>query len=148
MSPNQILVRNLVGVTLTITAITTAGLWLGAASREDAAAQRYVPPARVPGKPRSLIELGARLYEQKGCVGCHSIDGSPRVGPSFKGEWGSRVVLGDGVTLVFDEAYVRESLAHPQAQARAGYPATMPSFDGLLKDREVDALIAFVRSLQ
>ena len=148
MSPNQILVRNLVGVTLSIAAITTAGLWLGAASRDAAGAQTYVPAPRPAGKPKSLVELGARLYETKGCVGCHSIDGSPRVGPSFKGEWGSQVVLGDGVTLVFDEAYVRESLMHPQAQARAGYPAAMPAFDGVLKDREVDALIAFVRSLR
>ena len=147
MSPNQILVRNLASVTLAITAITTAGLWLGAASRDDAAAQRYVPAPRA-SKPRSPIELGARLYEKKGCIGCHSIDGSPRVGPSFKGAWGSEVTLGDGVTLRFDEAYVRESLLHPQAQARAGYSPTMPSFDGVLKEREVEALIAFMRSLQ
>jgi cytochrome c oxidase subunit 2 len=65
----------------------------------------------------------------------------------MKGAFGSQVVLGDGVTLVFDEAYVRESLSSPQAKARPGYPPSMPSFEGLLKDREVDALIEYLESL-
>ena len=144
MSANRILVRSIVGVVISIAAITTVALWLGRANRHDTAA--YVPPPR--GAPRSPAELGARLYDTKGCVACHSIDASPRVGPSFKGSWGSSIVLDDRVTIVFDEAYVRESLAHPQAQARGGYPPSMPSFDGLLTERETNALIAYLRTLR
>jgi cytochrome c oxidase subunit 2 len=149
MNPNQLFVRDLVGVVLAIGAVTTAALWLGGPSRHEA---QVGPVARAPAAAdtvaRSPAALGAQLYERKGCVACHSIDGSPRVGPSFKGSWGSQVVLGDGVTLVFDAAYLRESLAHPQAQARAGYPPSMPSFDGLLTDKEIRALEAFMQTLR
>ena len=145
MSPNQIFVRHLVLTFTAIAAITTLALWLGAASRRENA--RPTAVARPEKRPRSLLELGAHLYESKGCVACHTIDGSPRVGPSFKGSWGTQVTLGDGVTLIFDEAYVRESLTYPQAKARPGYPPSMPSYDGLLTPKEADALIAFMRSL-
>lgn len=145
MSPNQIFVRNLVLTFTAISAITTIALWLGAASRHRE--QPTSTPRVTADKPRSLIELGARLYESKGCVACHTIDGSPRVGPSFKDSWGAPVELADGITLVFDESYVRESLTSPQAKARPGYPPSMPSYDGLLTPKEADALIAFMRSL-
>ena len=145
MSPNQILVRNAAGVVVSFALITAVALVLGGPSRHSP-----VPAARAsaPSKHHTLAELGARFYETKGCVQCHSIDGSPKVGPSFKGAWGTNVVLGDGVTLVFDEAYVRESLAHPQAKARAGYPPSMPSFDGVLSEREIAALVAFLQALR
>ena len=144
MSPNQILVRNAAGVVVSFALITAVALVLGGPSR-----QSPVPSARASVRTKPTpAELGARLYETKGCVQCHSIDGSPKVGPSFKGAWGTNVVLGDGVTLVFDEAYVRESLAHPQAKARAGYPPSMPSFDGVLSEREIAALVAFLQALR
>ena len=44
-----------------------------------------------------------------------------------------------GAEVTFDEAYVRESLLRPQARAQPGYPPSMPSFDGLLRDAELDA---------
>jgi len=145
MSPNQIVARNLVGVVLAITAITTVALVLGAPSRRalPVSSARAASPS-----PRTPAELGARLYETKGCVQCHTIDGSQRIGPSFLGSWGSDVVLADGITLRFDDAYVRESLAHPQAKARAGYPPSMPSFDGVLSEREIAALVAFLQALR
>ena len=143
MTPNQILLRNLLGVVVAIALITTVALWLGGASRHAARAS----PRATPPPTHTPLELGARLFETKGCVQCHTIDGTPKVGPSFKGSWGSNVVLADGVTLRFDEAYVRESLARPHAKARRGYPAVMASYDGLLKQHEVDALVEFLRSL-
>ncbi len=146
MTTNEIFVRNLVGVVTTIAVVTTAAMWLGGPSRH--AGQAMATPRPVPAIARSPLELGTRLYESKGCVACHTVDGTPRVGPTFKGAWGTDVVLGDGVTLRFDAAYVRESLSHPQAKARAGYPPSMPSYDGLLTDKEIDALVAFLESLR
>ena len=102
----------------------------------------------TPTAPHSAPGIGARLYQTKGCVQCHTIDGSPKIGPSFKGSWGSEIVLAGGLTLRFDEAYVRESLMRPQAKARAGFPPVMQSYDGLLKQHEVEALIDFLRSLR
>ena len=145
MSPNQILLRNLLAVPFAIGLITVVALVLGVSSRQAAAVP---PPVRAVSAARDPVELGRGLYETKGCIACHTIDGSTRIGPTFKGSWGSDVTLAGGVTLRFDAAYVRESLAHPLAQARPGYPPSMPSYDGLLSEREIDALIAFLESLR
>jgi cytochrome c oxidase subunit 2 len=48
---------------------------------------------------------------------------------------------------VFDAAYVRESLLAPRAKAQAGYPPAMPSFDGLIKDREIADVTAYLKWL-
>jgi cytochrome c oxidase subunit II len=94
------------------------------------------------------IALGHELYEDKGCVQCHTIDGSLRVGPSWKGIWGSTVRADSGTTRTVDAAYVRESIMTPQAFVVAAFPAVMPTFGGVLKDHEIDALTAFIESLE
>src|SRR5687768_8548873 len=106
MTPNQIQLRNLVGVVVAIAIVTAIGLWLGGASRRRAAA---APRASTVSTSHAQ-NPGARLYAIKGCVQCHTIDGSRKIGPSFMGSWGSEIVLADGLTLRFDDAYVRESL--------------------------------------
>jgi len=97
------------------------------------------------GEPK---DIGARLYEKKGCVSCHTIDGSPRIGPSFKGSWGKQAPISDGSSVLFDENYVRESLMTPQKKLHAGFPPSMPSFEGQLKEAEIEGIIAFLQSLK
>ena len=92
-------------------------------------------------------ELGKQLFESKGCVACHSIDGSPRVGPSLKGVFGTQVKLEGGGTVVFDDAYFRESVLTPQAKLVAGFPPVQPSYEGQLSDAELAGLLAYVKSL-
>jgi cytochrome c oxidase subunit II len=94
------------------------------------------------------LELGALLYEKKGCNACHSIDGSPRVGPSFKGSFGTKVTLNGGAVIDMDETYIRTSVMTPMAQARPGFAPSMPSFEGQLTDKEITGLIAFIKSLK
>jgi cytochrome c oxidase subunit II len=98
--------------------------------------------------PANRLALGAKLYQRKGCVSCHTIDGSPRVGPSWQGIWGSEAKLSDGSTRTVDADYVKESVLHPQAFARPGYPPVMPSFEGQIRDQELAALIAYIESLR
>lgn len=93
-------------------------------------------------------KLGAQLFEKKGCVACHTTDGTPRVGPSLKGIFGTDAKMADGSTVKIDENYVRESLLYPQAKARPGFPPSMPSFEGQLKEKEIEGLIAFIKSLK
>ena len=50
--------------------------------------------------------------------------------------------------MVVDENYVRESILEPAAKIVLGYPATMPTFKGLLKDKEIDALIAYLKTVK
>ena len=67
-------------------------------------------------------------------------------GPSFKGAFGRTETLSDGSQVKVDENYIRESILNPQAKIVQGYPPTMPTFQGLLKDREIDAIIAFLKT--
>jgi cytochrome c oxidase subunit 2 len=93
-------------------------------------------------------EGGEILYNRRGCVQCHSIDGSAKVGPSFKGSFGQEHALADGSTVLMDENYIRKSILEPQSQVRAGYKPVMPTYAGQIRDAEIDALIAFIKSLK
>jgi cytochrome c oxidase subunit 2 len=93
-------------------------------------------------------ELGKVVYEKKGCNACHTVDGSARVGPSFKGDFGTKINLADGSSVQMDENYIRESLMSPQAKARPGFPPSMPSFEGQLKEKEILGVIAYIKSLK
>lgn len=95
-----------------------------------------------------LAELGALLYESRGCSTCHSLDGSRRDGPSFKGVFGHEVRLSDGSTVLADENYIRESILDPQAKIVSGFEGIMPTFQGLLREREIKALIEFIKEQQ
>jgi cytochrome c oxidase subunit 2 len=96
----------------------------------------------------SLEEAGAQLYTSKACITCHSVDGRPGVAPSFKGRYGSTQNMADGSSVLIDENYLRESILNPQAKVVAGYQPVMPTYQNVLKDRQIDALIAYIKSLQ
>ena len=81
-----------------------------------------------------LPELGAILYESRGCNTCHSLDGSRRDGPSFQGTFGSTRQFSDGTSVIADENYIRESILEPQAKILSSYEGIMPTFQGLLRD--------------
>ncbi|EYF06501.1 cytochrome c oxidase subunit II [Chondromyces apiculatus] len=93
-------------------------------------------------------ELGKLLYAKKSCATCHSVDGSPMQGPTFKGIFGRNEEFSDGSRVAVDENYIRESILNPQAKVVKGFPAVMPTFRGLLKDREIDALIAYLKTVK
>lgn len=93
---------------------------------------------------------GAELAQQLGCLGCHSVDGSRRVGPSLQGLFGAERSVsrnGQQITVVADPAYLTRALREPAAEIVAGYPAAMPPFAGL-PDNDVQALIAWLESLK
>ena len=69
------------------------------------------------------------------------------MGPSFQGTFGTEQALADGSKVKVDENYIRESILQPLAKVRAGYKPVMPTYQGQLKNEEIDALIAFIKSL-
>ncbi len=142
MNLNRLFVRDLCIVVVAIAAITTIAL---AASSRGLVEPRRDAPLVASGQPSA--RLGARVYQQN-CSSCHTIDGSPRIGPSFLHDYGSTITLDDGSIVAMNEAYIRESIARPRAKARPGYPPTMPSFDGILSDRDVTAVVAYLESLR
>ncbi len=96
----------------------------------------------------SLTEAGAQFYNSKACATCHSIDGTAGVAPSFLNRFGSMEKLSDGKEVMVDENYIRKSILNPQAEVVLGYQPVMPTYQGVLKDRQIDALIAYIKSLQ
>lgn len=96
----------------------------------------------------SPVELGERLYHTLGCAQCHSVDGASSTGPTWKGLYGSKVPLNGGGSVTADENYVRESILEPNAKVVLGYAAIMPTYQGRVKDPDVAAIIAYMKTVK
>jgi mono/diheme cytochrome c family protein len=110
-------------------------------------------PAPAAPTPAAATEdpaaRGAQLVRDNGCVACHAIDDKRLVGPGWGGLYEAKVSLADGSTLTADDAYLRESIRQPDAKVVAGYPAgVMPAYGSLLKDDEIDAIVAYLHTLE
>jgi cytochrome c oxidase subunit 2 len=94
----------------------------------------------------SLAENGQSLFQQLGCSTCHRFDVQGR-GPNLIGVFGKPVALEDGRTVIADENYVRESILSPAAKIVSGFKPIMPSFQGQVSEDQLNALVAYVKSL-
>jgi cytochrome c oxidase subunit 2 len=103
-------------------------------------------PAQKPvaATPATLIEQGRALAQSKGCVGCHSVDGAPGVGPTWKGLFGHTTTFADGTTAQVDDAYLRKEITDPQSRVVKGFQPIMPKMP--LREDEVEALVAYIRA--
>jgi len=111
---------------------------------EPAAYQAWLSGA---GGGGTLASRGERLFSELACNTCHLGDGSGR-GPSLFNKFGTQEQLANGSVVNVDESYVRESILTPQLKVVAGYQPVMPTFQGLLNEESVMALIEYVKSLQ
>jgi cytochrome c oxidase subunit 2 len=97
----------------------------------------------------TLVEQGKAVYRTKGCTGCHSTDGTSKVGPTFKGLYGSKVELEGGLVVTADDSYISEHIQNPRSKPPVkGYQAVMPTFKGLISTTEMNALLAYMKSLK
>lgn len=101
----------------------------------------------VPGA-RSLPERGKALFESSGCLGCHSTDGTPKVGPTLKGVFGRTVQLASGKTVQADEEYLRESIVEPNEDLVKGFQPIMPSYQASLQGDDLAAVVAYLKTLK
>lgn len=92
--------------------------------------------------------MGEKLYASKGCKQCHSVDGVVGQGPSWKGIWGAQHKMRDGSIVTVDENYVRESILNPGAKIVEGFSNIMTPYQGRIKDREIDMLIEYMKTLK
>ena len=99
------------------------------------------------GTEMTPAELGKKLYNEKACVGCHTLDGSKLVGPSFKGVYGRSGKLTDGSSYTADDAYIKNSILNPASQVVEGFAPAMPPYQGQLSDADIDAIIAFMKTV-
>ena len=93
-------------------------------------------------------DVGLKLAKNNACFTCHSIDGTAGTGPTWKNMWGHPVEFNDGTSIpAVDENYVRDSILYPQKQIVKGFGGAMPSFLGKLSDRDIMAIIAYMKSI-
>lgn len=94
------------------------------------------------------VELGEQLVTRNACNTCHSSDGTRLQGPTFLDLFGSERVMENGEVVIADENYIRESILEPNARITRGYQPVMPSYAGTLNDRQIDAIIEYIKTLQ
>jgi cytochrome c oxidase subunit II len=90
---------------------------------------------------------GQALVAANGCAACHSINGSPGIGPTWFGLFGRTERLTDGSNVVVDDAYLHESIKTPQAKIVAGFEnQLMPTYG--FTDEEIADIIAYIKTLR
>ncbi|HTZ82119.1 MAG TPA: cytochrome c oxidase subunit II [Candidatus Acidoferrales bacterium] len=98
------------------------------------------------GSTGPLSATGEKLFAELGCSTCHRTDTQGR-GPNLQGVFGKPVLLQDGRTVTADENYIRESILDPGAKIVNGFKPVMPTFQGLVSEEQLNALVAYVKSL-
>jgi cytochrome c oxidase subunit 2 len=93
-----------------------------------------------------LADTGQKLFAEMGCSTCHRSD-TQGPGPNLAGVFGAPVALEDGRTLTADENYIRQCIMNSREQVVKGFPPIMPVFQGLLNEEQVNALVAYIKSL-
>ncbi|MEN4011180.1 MAG: cytochrome c oxidase subunit II [Chloroflexota bacterium] len=103
--------------------------------------------AALGADPVARGEVWAR---NNGCFSCHSVDGSPNVGPTWKGLFGKQQELTDGSVVLVDDDYLRLSIVNPNAQVPAGFVAgVMPQiYQDTIPDTQILEMIEYIKSLQ
>jgi len=117
--------------------------------------QRWLDAARAPltlsgakGDGQGLAERGHQVAAEHGCLRCHSVDGTPFIGPTWANAFGRRRAIAGGHDVLVDEAYLTQSMMEPRAALATGFLPVMPSYQGLLTPEEVSALLEYIRSLR
>ncbi|MEE3229091.1 MAG: cytochrome c oxidase subunit II [Chloroflexota bacterium] len=111
-------------------------MWVGAETARLAALD--TPEAR-----------GEQLYQTQGCIGCHSLDGTIVVGPSWLNLYGRQEQLDDGTSVIADEDYIRHSILYPGDQIVKGFQNLMPANYGeILSENDIEDLIAFIKTIK
>jgi cytochrome c oxidase subunit 2 len=98
------------------------------------------------GSTGPLSATGEKIFAELGCSTCHRTDTQGR-GPNLQGVFGKPVQLEDGRTVTADENYVRECILDPGAKRVKGFQPIMPTFQGLVSEEQVNALVAYIKSI-
>ena len=111
----------------------------------EAGAAPAAPAAAAAAAAPSRADQGKQLFAENGCAACHTIDGSPGVGPTLKGLYGREVELTDGSKRKVDDAYLAESVHNPNAAIVKGFQALMPQAP--LSEDQVKSLVEYMETL-
>lgn len=93
------------------------------------------------------VELGEKLFVAQ-CAICHKVDGSQGIGPALNGLFGTQQKLTDGTSVLVNEDFLLESIVNPAAKIAEGYAPIMPAGFSNLSPKELDGLVAYIKSLE
>ena len=91
---------------------------------------------------------GLDIFTRMACNACHSVDGSLKLGPTIKNQYGKEILHTDGSVMIINDDYIRESLINPLKHIAEGYTPIMPSYKPVLSDEDVVNLIAYIKALK
>ena len=91
---------------------------------------------------------GLDIFTRMACNACHSVDGSLKLGPTIKSQYGKNIRHTNGSVVIIDDQYIRESLIDPLKHIAEGYTPIMPSYKPVLSDEDIENLIAFMKALK
>ncbi len=95
--------------------------------------------------PETLAAEGSRYFHSLGCSGCH--EGSQVIhAPSLNGIYQQPVPLQSGQVVIANDDYLRDCILQPAKNVPAGYQPVMPSFQGLVSEEQIVALISYIKS--
>jgi cytochrome c oxidase subunit 2 len=101
-----------------------------------------------PSPPLSLAAVGRSVAADAGCLRCHTVDGTPHIGPTWAGLYGATIPLQGGARVIADGQYLTKSMMDPAADIHLGFPNVMPSYQGLLTAPQIGAIVEYIRSLR
>lgn len=93
---------------------------------------RWLAGNPAPGGP---LAAGQQVYLRYGCASCHAPEAKVR----------APALAGVGARLSATE--LREAIYHPDPARQTGYAALMPSFAGVISEREMSDLVAYLSAL-
>jgi hypothetical protein len=96
-------------------------------------------------------DAGSVMY-QNFCAACHSLDGTKRVGPSFRSlNASTRTALdvnGRKQEISVGADYLRQSIVEPEALVVEGYQNIMPPMGGLLREAQINTLVNYLLKIR
>ena len=91
---------------------------------------------------------GQDVFIRMACNACHSVDGSLKLGPTIKSQYGKEILHTDGSVMIIDDDYLRQSIIDPLKHIAEGYTPIMPSYKQVLSNEDITHLIAYIKSLK
>jgi len=92
---------------------------------------------------------GKALLDKHRCLGCHSLDGSKKMGPTLKDIAGRETVLvvdGAEKNIQADREYILRSILEPKAEIVKDYRPIMRSYKEKVDEAELHSIVDFLMS--
>lgn len=101
--------------------------------------------------PAGAMEGAFKMMADKGCLKCHSSDGTKLSAPTFKGLFGKErhvVTGGKERTVTADESYLRTAIVTPGGDLVAGFRDTMPKPGSDMTEQDIEEMIEYIKNLK